>query len=243
MGINYNPRTVTDGLVLALDAGNTKSYPGSGTTWTDLSGRGNNGTLVNGVGYSSNNNGVLSLDGVNDYIMTYNDANVFSNNNSLTVSIFANIDEPTKTGRGALVSSQKFQGESDAGGYGLCIGDGTTLCVNLTKSISGTDTTYQLLTSFTYVRQQFRYYSFTYNDSTKTVTTYMNDVQQATSTNANYGWTVNTTNRLTYIGINWQGGWGTYYNMKIGPVQVYNRALTAAEVRQNFNALRGRFGI
>ena len=45
MGIAYNPRIVTDGLVLALDAGNTKSYPGSGTTWTDLSGQGNNGTL------------------------------------------------------------------------------------------------------------------------------------------------------------------------------------------------------
>ena len=45
MGVTYNPRIVTDGLVLALDAGNSKSYPGSGTTWTDLSGLGNNGTL------------------------------------------------------------------------------------------------------------------------------------------------------------------------------------------------------
>jgi hypothetical protein len=45
MAISYNPRIVTDGLVLALDAGNPKSYPGSGTTWTDLSGNGNNGTL------------------------------------------------------------------------------------------------------------------------------------------------------------------------------------------------------
>jgi hypothetical protein len=53
MAISYNPRIVTDGLVLALDAGNPKSYPGSGTTWTDLSGNGNNGTLVNGVGYNS----------------------------------------------------------------------------------------------------------------------------------------------------------------------------------------------
>ena len=47
MGVAYNSRIVTDGLVLALDAGNTKSYPGSGTTWTDLSGNGRNGTLTN----------------------------------------------------------------------------------------------------------------------------------------------------------------------------------------------------
>ena len=47
MAVRYNPRTVIDGLVLALDAGNTKSYPGSGTTWTDLSGHGNDGTLTN----------------------------------------------------------------------------------------------------------------------------------------------------------------------------------------------------
>ncbi len=243
MAIAYNPRTVTDGLVLALDAGNRKSYPGSGTTWTDLSGRGNNGTLVNGVGYSGSNSGVLTLDGANDFITSYNDVNVFSNNNSLTASIFVNIDEPTKTGRGGLISSQSFSCETDSGGFGLCIFDGTALCVNLTKDVGGVKTSYEALASFTYVRQQFRYYSFTYDDSLKTVTTYMNGVQQATTTNSNYGWTTNTTSRLTRIGLNWQGGWGTYYNMKIGAVHIYNRSLTAAEIQQNFNALRGRFGI
>jgi hypothetical protein len=53
MALSHSPSIVTDGLVLCLDAGNPKSYPGSGTTWTDLSGNGNNGTLVNGVGYSN----------------------------------------------------------------------------------------------------------------------------------------------------------------------------------------------
>ena len=67
MAIFYNPRTITDGLVLALDAANTKSYPGSGTTWTDLSGNGNNGTLTNGPTYNSSNLGSLSFDGIDDY--------------------------------------------------------------------------------------------------------------------------------------------------------------------------------
>jgi len=57
MGLAHSPRIVTDGLVLALDAGNTKSYPGSGTNWGDISGKSNNGTLVNDVGYDSGNGG------------------------------------------------------------------------------------------------------------------------------------------------------------------------------------------
>ena len=64
MALAHSPKIVTDGLVLCLDAGNPKSYPGSGTTWTDLSGQGNNGTLVNGVGYVGTNGGSLSFDGV-----------------------------------------------------------------------------------------------------------------------------------------------------------------------------------
>jgi hypothetical protein len=60
MGISYNPRIVTDGLVLALDAGNTKSYPGSGTTWTDLSGRENHHTVTGSPAYGS---GIFTLNG------------------------------------------------------------------------------------------------------------------------------------------------------------------------------------
>ena len=69
MAIHYNVRTVTDGLVLALDAANTKSYPGSGTTWNDLSGNSNNGTLVNGVGYNAANGGSLSFNGSSQYVI------------------------------------------------------------------------------------------------------------------------------------------------------------------------------
>ena len=70
MAIFYNPRTITDGLVLCLDAANRKSYPGSGTTWTDLSGRGNTGTLTNGPTYSSANGGSIVFDGTDDIVNT-----------------------------------------------------------------------------------------------------------------------------------------------------------------------------
>ena len=66
--ISINPYVVTNGLVLHLDAGNKASYPGTGTTWFDLSGSNNNGTLINGPTYSSTNGGVIVLDGINDYV-------------------------------------------------------------------------------------------------------------------------------------------------------------------------------
>ena len=68
MSLNHSPKIVTDGLVLCLDAANRKSYPGSGTTWFDRSGRGNHGTLVNGAAYSSSYTGSIVLDGLNDRV-------------------------------------------------------------------------------------------------------------------------------------------------------------------------------
>jgi hypothetical protein len=69
MAVQYaSGKIVTSGLVLALDAADKNSYPGSGTTWTDLSGNGNNGTLVNGPTFSSANGGSIVFDGVDDYV-------------------------------------------------------------------------------------------------------------------------------------------------------------------------------
>jgi len=70
---------VTDGLVFAVDAANYESYPGSGTTWSDLSGNGNDGTLINGPTFDSENAGGLTFDMTNDYITC-------NNSNSLTIT-------------------------------------------------------------------------------------------------------------------------------------------------------------
>ena len=68
MALSHSPSIITQNLVLCLDAGNSKSYPGSGTTWTDLSGNGNNGTLRNSPTYSVDNLGKIVFDGVDDDI-------------------------------------------------------------------------------------------------------------------------------------------------------------------------------
>ena len=68
MAFSYSPKIVTDGLVFAVDAANKKSYPGSGTTWTDLAGS-NDGTLTNGPTFDSGNGGSIVFDGSDDYIL------------------------------------------------------------------------------------------------------------------------------------------------------------------------------
>ena len=69
MAFGNGPSIVTNGLVLSLDAADRNSYPGSGTTWRDLSGRDNNGTLINGPTFDSANGGNIVCDGINDYIL------------------------------------------------------------------------------------------------------------------------------------------------------------------------------
>tara|TARA_R110000772_G_scaffold247722_1_gene361657 strand:- start:280 stop:972 length:693 start_codon:yes stop_codon:yes gene_type:complete len=83
MALSHSPKIVTDGLVLCLDAGDRKSYSGSGTTWTDRSGNGNDGTLTNGPTFDSDNGGSIVFDGINDYVKI--DNIIIANPTSLTV--------------------------------------------------------------------------------------------------------------------------------------------------------------
>ena len=76
MGLAHSPSIVMNGLVLALDAANSKSYPGSGTTWTDLSGNSNTGTLTNGPTYNSANGGSIVFDGVDDGVNIPHNSNI-----------------------------------------------------------------------------------------------------------------------------------------------------------------------
>ena len=83
---------VTNGLVLALDAADRNSYPDSGTTWTDLSGNGSNGTLINGPTFSSVNGGSIVFDGLNDYVNISTPVNL---TNPSTICAFINTSVTT----------------------------------------------------------------------------------------------------------------------------------------------------
>src|SRR6056300_758964 len=121
MAFAHSPKIVTDGLVLALDAGNPKSYPGSGTVWRGKSGNGNNGTLTNGPTFSSDNGGAIVFDGADDTVSIPHDSTIDFATNSFSLHTWVRTDQ---------VGSTKFiMGKGDgvaivfSKGYSLYLGN------------------------------------------------------------------------------------------------------------------------
>jgi hypothetical protein len=213
MGIAYNPKTVTEGLVLCLDAANPKSYPGTGSTWTDLSGNGNNGTLVNSPGISQQ---YFSFNGSGKRA-TITPVSI------VTVSVwYARTDAESATNWRSIFAH---------------------LTLNLHHLI---------LQQSTYILGiwdgGFKSFGYTPpNDSIfrNYVVTYNNGLNASLYVNGEFISTVSTTMNLNTNPIGSIGNWasGTYWAGRLNLPTFYNRALSAAEIQQNFNAARGRYGI
>ena len=224
MAQHYGPNIVTDGLVLCLDAADKNSYPGSGTTWTDISGNGNDATLVNGPTYNSSP-GYIDLDGTNDYISLSTSVSVTSFSVEFWVQfqdfidgylwILDNSDNPEL--RIAVSSNTPGLLVYDDGAYAMNTTTATTLL---------SDTWYQLVLTIT--NNDFRFYI---NDSL--------DVSDTSGTYNGGGVGEHTLGTYNRPGT----GYGGYRNSKYAIFRYYNRVLTAAEVSQNFNAQRSRFGM
>lgn len=237
MGISYNTSIVRNGLVLHLDAANKKSYPGTGTTWTDLSGLGNNGTLVNGVGYNSSNKGNFTFDGVNDFISI---ANSSSYKVQFPMSLGIIFKIPTATSR--MVSF--LTDDTSDFHRGVCVqvltslvpsvqyGNGTMNAPGGRRNFDGTST----------LELNKWYYMVATLANNLSCQIYINGVSDSTAyasgtaTTLAYSTGVGTIGRKNDVTT-------AYSNGTISLAQVYNRALSAAEVKQNFEALRGRYGI
>ena len=228
MGLAHSPRIVTDGLVLALDAANTKSYGGSGTTWTDLSGEGNNGT-ISGATYSSSDNGYFDFDGTNDDVNIGNVLNQYP----ITISAWA---KTSSTAAGANIVNKYTAGS--ANGYRLSFsseGIGGYYFRDMNNRTNNYDTEYGTVSLNTW------YHAVMTVDSSG-IKFYLN----ASLVGSN-GWTgtaqAPTTTTPLRIGFYPYNSGGFYYDGQISQVSIYNKALTASEVQQNFNALKGRYGI
>ena len=229
---HYGPRTITNGLVLALDAANSKSYPGSGTTWTDLSGRGNTGTLVNGVGYNSGNLGSLVFDGVDEYVLVSSNASIPYGSTARTVSIWFYTN--TTTWEDDANNLFYYGAGSDGASFGIDFSTYPSMEV-YTWGGAGRDLTF----STTYSQVGWKNITVTYNGST-TILIYENGgfTQTLTLTSA-----CNTSSSDVYIGAINPSLLSAYYDGKIAQASIYNRALSATEIQQNYNALKGRFSI
>ena len=229
MAVGYNPRIVTDGLILALDAGNTKSYNAgiSTTTWTDLSGRGNTGTLTNGPTYSSDNGGSIVFDGTNDYAeVTGSNADFLVGSQSFTIEWWEYFTGGTGY-QGHLgvfefvAGAAPIQIWTQGGLFVTFSNDWTSLGISPTSNqwahyaISGVSGNFNIYKNGSYV------------------------------TNSSVNWSLSSSTVKFAIGGTPGWEYGNYAtSARFSNVRFYKgKGLTASEISQNFNALRGRFGI
>jgi hypothetical protein len=223
------PYIVMDGLVFNLDAGITQSYPGSGTTWTDVNGLGpkNNGTLINGVGFNSSNGGSFVFDGTNDNAYTNSDINLLPlGDSSRTMSYWI---YPTKNTPQTLIQ---------IAGYGLDNGVGNLFA----GSISSNGKSFLWANSNNYTSTHNitlnTWQQITWVKTAGNIVCYKNGVADNGGS-----YTINTVASRPYMGQVYLSNIYDKYEGNIGNFYIYNRALTATEVLQNFNAQKGRFGL
>ena len=240
MAFNYSPKIVTDGLVLYLDAANRYSYPGSGTTWSDISRGGNNGTLTNGPTFNSANGGSIVFDGTNDYVNCGNVLN-FERTDSFSISCWVNITSLVSIG----AFFTKTEGSPNFTGYYF----GYETTGDLVLILRNTFSTNQLL-----IRTPTN--QITTNRWNNLVVTYSGNsletgVRFYTNSNLqpNIVGSSNLTNTiLTLANVNVGARVANtaapaHLNGRISQTQIYNRALSATEILQNYNATKTRFGL
>jgi hypothetical protein len=232
MTLSHSPRIVTDGLVLCLDAANPKSYPGSGTVWTDLSGNENNGTLVNGVGYSGDNKGSLTFDGVDDYVNISNSSIGNFETSSFTVSCWGKATSGSTGTRGIF---SKYNPHSGNGTGWFMFHRAGQIWVRITQDLVAPLEASSIAINITVDK----WYFFTMVRTANSFSLYVNDTKLQENTTTNI---INCSSSAPLrIGSGYSSGY--YYSGNCSNAQIYNRALTAAEIQQNFQATRGRYGI
>jgi hypothetical protein len=242
MGIAYNTSIVTDNLVFALDAGNTRSYSGSGTTAYSLNNN-INLNLNNGVGFTSANRGMFSFDGTNDNL-TSTDYNMpFVNNSEYTFEAVCKFNSNPNSYQTVLLygnlsyegfvlgkARSGFNNYEGVGGavYGGIYGPGVAIIA--AGTINGDQTVSMGMIHFAYTISK--------PSTVYVAKLYINGQLNSTNTTGASSYTFGSLNTFN-IG----GPSGDSVNGNIAMVKVYNRALSAKEIAQNFNATRDRYGI
>lgn len=216
--IPINKEITKDGLVLYLDARNPSSYMPSTTKWNDLSGNKNDGTLINGPTFNSANGGSIVFDGIDDRV-TLNSPSGINYGNILTAFMWVKLNNYNVV----LAGHQSF----NHGGYLFhplssnllytSINGGSPVSINGVGILLGV------------------WYHLVVVRNVTSIQWYKNGVSLGTNTSSNGD------NIVSSIG-SYIGG-GFPLNGNIASVQIYNRALSASEILQNYNATKGRFGL
>jgi len=230
--LSGGPNIVTNGLVLSLDAANTKSYISGSTVWRDISRDGNNGTLINGVGYNGANGGSLTFDGVDDCVFSPT-STTLQPQTSLTLECMFKL--------GSIISGRWIVAYSgDVGGsyvpYGFRVIGGNTLSGYLRASNSIAQTSWPILTTNQWVCSTLAYDGSNAN-------LYVNGAL-ANSVSITGSMDYSSYGSPYYLNIARKNVSDSLYTSgSIAMARFYNRALTSQEVLQNFNATKTRFGL
>ena len=234
MSFNYSPKIVNDSsLLFYLDAVNTKSYVSGSTTWTDISKGGNTGTLVNGPSFSSANGGSIIFDGTDDYCNV--PISAVPTGNQATVSFWTKFN--------VTQASSIFSAYNSAGQRQINI--------HLTWSDSiaywdcgATGGTYDRINSSTLTTAQktgWHNWVFTKDATAGTMVIYLDGISLASGTGkTNTIGTISTASKRCAIA---SFDDTMYYSGNISSMLLYNRALSATEITQNFNTHKSRFGL
>jgi hypothetical protein len=220
MGLGHSPTIITDGLVFSLDAANSRSYTGTGGTANDLCNF-YNGNLTNGVGFTSENNGCFTFDGTNDHIVIPN----------ITISGSFSIDVWCKT---TSLSAVIVAGKYGGGSYDFWVGVFSGIfkfSISMPNKIEPYTATISANTWY--------HVTAVYNASALTASIYLNGTLSQTVSG-----TFPFQNPPGNYAIGAFGENGSYYwPGRITTHKFYNRALTAIEIKQNYNATKRRFGL
>jgi hypothetical protein len=223
---------VTTSLILSLDAGNISSYKGSGTTWTDLSGYGINGTLVNGPTFRGAHGGAITLDGINDYVVFAKNSNFYSSYWTWEFCIRFNSNTGTYQG---IVWAEGAAGGGSGYQYLLSVYNNTYFHYRISNSVTGWTNTDTSNIDFSLTR--FNHIVWQFNNGTTTI--YVNgSLWHTNSTRGSYnGGTdspmyIASRNDVDYLA-----------PISMGVCKFYNRVISASEIQQNYNATKSRFVI
>jgi hypothetical protein len=226
--LSGGPNIVVDGLVLALDAANTKSYVSGSTAWNDLSRGGNNGTLINGPTFNTGSGGNIVFDGVDDYVNT---TYFGSSTSDYTFSVWYNplnsvSTTPLTRGRDGMGS-----------GWSLLLGSDSSVGNRYRAGVVTGFGGYVAYSNTSLILNKWVYLTGVWISS-NSINLYVNGIFNNTVSVPG--------NNLRTSTDGWVLGSITtsfYTNIQIASTQIYNRILSAQEILQNYNATKTRFGL
>jgi hypothetical protein len=234
MSLSRGPKIISNGLVLYLDAANNKSYPRTGTTWYDLSGDGKNLTLTNGPTFNTSNIGTLVFDGTNDYAVL-NPVTAFS---IYCISMWI---KPTTIINSTSAFKTLIHFKSSTGKY-ISFGDTTTRVANEYITIVQEPGDKRTAVNDGGSLSAGTWYNIVFNYESSQYNIYINNTLKSTTIGSSTG-NVPLITDPDFIYLNSYEGSSGYFDSSLSMCMIYNRALSASEILQNYNVTKSRFGL